>query len=656
MKTIILLSQTIRYFKGITSFAVNYQDRETFIYGDNATGKTTILDNFLWILFGKDSHDTKEFGIIPLDENNKPLEQVDNEGEITLEVDGAKIPLKRTHHQKWVARRGSKELSYDGNETIFQFNNVPVKSSEYRQKISEIVDEELFKLLTSPKYYNSLNWAKRRGILSDLAGDISEETILNSIITKENKVQVDLLIAALNANKTTDAYKKELAGKRLKLKEELEKIPIRINEANRGLPEKLDITALKKEIEGKETAIRALDEQIVSIGKANEVIQEKHHSMRDSLTTLENRRAEIIRETNLKINEAANNEMDAKIELQRDIDRIQGEVVNIQQKIDFAVKGLDADNTILATLRTNWTKVNEETITFDDSQFACPSCNREYETDDIDKKKVELTTNVMLDRAKRLTVLQNKAADLKQAIASAEKQKQEHELSLSQLSVDLNTKKEGLKNRPAIEKTDLANDLNKNEEFLGLDPQITKFKADLEKGIDTDGSGMDLVNQKEDLRPELNSLNAKLKSQDQLVTAANRVDELMREEEGLAQQIADIENIEFTVQNFIKARTEIVESRINSKFKFVTFKMFKTNINGSEEEICETLINGVPYPDANTAAKVNAGLDIINALSNHYGVSAPIFIDHRESVIELLPTNSQLINLIVEKGSPLVIK
>jgi hypothetical protein len=35
--------------------------------------------------------------------------------------------------------------------------------------------------------------------------------------------------------------------------------------------------------------------------------------------------------------------------------------------------------------------------------------------------------------------------------------------------------------------------------------------------------------------------------------------------------------------------------------------MFETQINGGEAECCEALINGVPFSDANTASKINAG-------------------------------------------------
>jgi hypothetical protein len=105
------------------------------------------------------------------------------------------------------------------------------------------------------------------------------------------------------------------------------------------------------------------------------------------------------------------------------------------------------------------------------------------------------------------------------------------------------------------------------------------------------------------------------------------------------------------MQEFTKAKIDTIEARINGMFSLVKFKMFEQQINGGESETCECTINGVPYSDLNTASKINAGLDIINALCNFYQVSAPIFIDGRESINDILRVQSQVVNLVVSKES-----
>ena len=117
--------------------------------------------------------------------------------------------------------------------------------------------------------------------------------------------------------------------------------------------------------------------------------------------------------------------------------------------------------------------------------------------------------------------------------------------------------------------------------------------------------------------------------------------------------MADLEGSEFLAEQFTKAKMDTLVKRINGRFKYVSFKMFETQINGGEVETCETLVNGVPFSDANHAGKVNAGIDIINTLCEHYNIYAPIFIDFRESVNNLIDCESQVVNLIVSTDKKL---
>lgn len=134
---------------------------------------------------------------------------------------------------------------------------------------------------------------------------------------------------------------------------------------------------------------------------------------------------------------------------------------------------------------------------------------------------------------------------------------------------------------------------------------------------------------------------------DTIASTNARIEKLQEEEKNYSQQLADAELEENRLLRYEKARMSLITDRVNGLFKYVRFKMFETNINGGEEPCCETMLNGVPYSDLNTAGRIKAGIDIINALSNHYNVYAPIFLDNRESVTEIPETESQVINLVV---------
>jgi hypothetical protein len=79
-------------------------------------------------------------------------------------------------------------------------------------------------------------------------------------------------------------------------------------------------------------------------------------------------------------------------------------------------------------------------------------------------------------------------------------------------------------------------------------------------------------------------------------------------------------------------------------------------VNEAEVECCVPMVNGVPYPDANTAGKLNAGLNIINAIVAKKEISAPIFIDGAESIRGMQSTDSQLVLLSVTDEERLTVR
>lgn len=142
------------------------------------------------------------------------------------------------------------------------------------------------------------------------------------------------------------------------------------------------------------------------------------------------------------------------------------------------------------------------------------------------------------------------------------------------------------------------------------------------------------------------SLTEKVNAQGQ------RIAELEAEEKSLAAEYEKTEQGVYLCEVFVKTKVALLTERINSKFKSVSFQLFREQTNGGVADCCEVLVPGeggamVPYSTANKAAVVNAGLEIIATLSHHYGVRLPIVVDNAESVTELLPVDSQVIRLVV---------
>lgn len=655
MKTIILKSLSIRNFKGIKELDIDFGQALTTISGDNGTGKTTVFDALTWLLFGKDSMDKEKFSIKPLDANNRPLEKVDNEVSAVLHEDGSEIILKRIHREKWVKKRGALESEFTGNETLHYYNDVPQNSSQFKTKIDAILDEGVFKLVTSPKYFNSLHWEKRREVLSIMAGEVSDAVILEQITDSENHGTVHTLAEALNADKTIEEYRREIASKKKLIKDDLDAIPTRIDEIHRNLPEAIDTTATQKEIDGLQKGIDKLDEQIADAGKGMEEQDNTLQALRDELRAKQTREQEITTETEKSLNAGAQELQNKRILLGGKIKNLTTEMESIEENIPTAEKALEEDQIWIGNLREDWTAINAEQITFNDKDFCCPYCKRAYEAEDTNTKKAEMTDNFNKDKADRLDVNIKKGKDIKEKIELTQNQIKvygeqinEKKLAISELQDQLNkTPEEGV--------VDVRARLAKNNEYFTLLGEIEELKKKISAPREAT-SITDQQQKKREIYTQIDNLKSFIGNQAAREKTIGRMNELKLSERKLAQELAGFENIEYIILEFTKARTDLIEERINGKFKYVKFKMFEQQINGGEVPSCTTLINGVPFADANTAGRINAGLDIINALSGHYGVTAPIFVDHKESVNKLLDIESQLINLVVTKDKSLTIK
>ena len=175
--------------------------------------------------------------------------------------------------------------------------------------------------------------------------------------------------------------------------------------------------------------------------------------------------------------------------------------------------------------------------------------------------------------------------------------------------------------------------------------KLNKEKEELEKlKIDQDNTKevMELENQIAEINKELARVDLAKENE-------KRIQELKDRERELAERTAETEKIEYLCDQYVITQAKLLEDKLNSKFKTVKFKLFDIQVNGGINETFETTVNGVPFNDLNNAAKINAGLDIINTLTDYFDCKAPIFIDNRESVNEILDVKSQVINLIVSK-------
>jgi chromosome segregation ATPase len=650
-----LVKLILKNFKGIKELTINFAALTT-ILGENGTGKSTIFDAFMWTLFGKDSHGRSDFEIQTLDLCNNVFHGLEHSVTLVLNIDGIEKTLKRTLKERWVKPSGKAEKELKGCTTDFEVDEIPVNQKEYQAIINGIIDENLFKMVTSPLYFPNMNWQKQREILLDIIGDISYENVIN--YNSKLKALLPLLTDGV------DNFSKRVKASIAKLKEEVKSIPARIDECNNNI-KVIDAAVLEARKKVVLASISSLDEQIADSSKVScekLKLQEELFKLTDELSEKRNKAySESVKPLNdaqNKINETRNKLQDAEFSI-RNFESKRERSCNYIETIKEELKKLKSEKqTLLNEYHFEYDKIFE----FDTTLVSCPHCGREYDKDKIQEIKADalLKFNKSKENALEKIVVKGKKAaediiEFMEKIKNSETDAEALRLKV----IELETQKSNLYAE--------LKELEKEKELLThggtikfegeeeLQTQINQIQAEMDKFKFNDNT--ELKAKKKTLQDELEEINITLGKKDVNEALKKRMEALNEEEKKLQIKIANLEDKLYLSEEFIRTKVELLEDSINKKFKgTVTFKLFENQINGGLSETCEALINGVPFSDANTASKINAGLSILNTLCEHYNVYAPVFIDNAESINQIIHTDSQLIRLVVSLNKELKVE
>ena len=640
MKTIKLLSLNLRYFKGIRSLDASFGDAVTTISGMNGTGKTTVFDAFTWLLFGKDSHGRKSFNIKTLNENGEAIERVTHEVSGILEVNGERISLRRTYSEKWTKKRGSAEEVFTGHEEERYYNEVPVSVKEWSEKIDGLCPEEKFKFLTNPLYFNEQKKEVKRAMLMDIAGDVTDEDIAAT------DTRFAELVNTLSG-KTLDEYRKELSAKKKRIKAEIDEIPARIDERKRGMVEiSFDVTGIDEELARLEAELATAQNALTNQYEAYKLADTNRQSMVKELAELQAKKMKLETAESSKAYAEYQRKIAEKRELTCSIERKKSHIREIEAK-------LQRDNEFLAKCRkqredfiAEWREIKKRTITFDADDFVCPTCKRPLDPEDMQAKQEELTKNFNLRKAADLEENTKKGQNLARTISVMEDEIKSYEATILAINAELaELEKSELLSVELVAPTPMASEI-KSEEYESLITRIAEVEKELSKPQQLPDDS-ELREKVSEIQIKIRELDANKQLSDAAEKQKNRIAELQEKMKELNTSLAELEGQEFVVEDFTHTKNAAVEDRVNELFSFVKFRMFEKQINGGELETCEATVNGVPYSDLNSAMKINAGIDIINTISRHMGISCPMFIDNSESVNQVEETDAQLIKLAV---------
>ena len=623
-----LLKLSLTNFKSIRQSSFEFDGENKIIFGDNATGKTTVFDSMCWLLFGKDSLDRSDFEIKTL-VNGEPIHKVNHEveGEFSND-DGTQFTLKRVYREKYSNPRGG-DTKLTGHTTDYFINEVPVKEKEYKAFINNMINEDVFKLITNPLYFNEqYSWQNRRKLLLEICGGIDDETVIR------NHGELRKLLSILNG-RTVEEHKKIVAAKKTAINKELDMIPVRIDEAIRNKPEvQSDKDKLKADIETFNTGINQLEEEAAVIKNGLKETEVKS-KIRNIKRTIDERRNQVLSDYD-KEKTRLRGEYEFSLKQLKAIEQERDRLVDHNYETG---KNIERENKRIEKLKEEFNAFN--TQEFDDVN--CPTCGQPYPYD----KRESLKEAFNMQKATNLEEWQK-------LIDSAENMKRSYIEQEEIVAVKI----DGLTNQVEEQQQDYERkfkayenleqpDIDEDSIYMDLQAQLFLLESELDD-TDTTNSYEAINKDIDEMKAKRTQLVDELNKHELIETIDERVKELERKQQQLANDKNELDEAMFLMDEFIKAKVDMLEQSINSHFEYARFKMFNVLVNGNIEECCETTYKGVPYRSMNNAARMNVGLDIINALTKYFKVDAPVFIDNAEAVTSFIPCHSQVIQLFVD--------
>lgn len=626
MNKIHLKSLDISYFKSIRALHIEFDSGLTSIYGDNATGKTTVYDALTWLLFGKDSSGSAKFSIKPTG-----IPGVTPTVTAILEINGEPMKLCKTLREKWSKPRGCAVAQYDGDTTEYTIDDVPRKEGEYKRMIAAIVSEDVFKLLTNVRAFaRDLPWKERRKQLAEVCGLPDDREIMAG--------QFDEL-AGLLGRRTVDEYKAALMAERKGANKALDSLPIRIDECERRVSE-LDVLDYDKAQADK----NALDAQKGALltdlsrldgGSLLTASEANCRRYEADLKTLDAENAAHRASQNVPV-------QDERPALRSKADELASTLHNLDKMADGCEKNIKAADAQLDEYRAVWRNIHAETFTGD----ICPTCGQKLPAIEAAQAKAKFEQD-KAGREARLVkdsdlVKQNQAAQKAQYAELKEKAarvRDEYEQVKAQLDAYVPPE------APVIE--DLPGYKERREEAAKLLDEARENVSRIQR--DQQAERDRIRGQIAETDRELTQVAQVLAAKAQLDETRARVDELKADQRAQAAALEEIDRKLAMCEEFSRYRCQFITDSVNSRFRLARFRLFVQQVNGGVADCCDVMVDGVPYADLNNAMQINVGLDIIQTLSEHYGLRVPLFVDNAESVTKLQEIDTQVIRLVVSE-------
>lgn len=632
-----LLKLTLENFKGHGLRVVEFSPTVTRVYGANGTGKTSLFDSFCWLLWQKDSDDRTQSGNVSFypfdpDKQGEVLHNVVVKVEAVVEIDGAQHVLCRTMQEKWTTPNGTELPRFTGNETKLYIDGLAVKANQFDAFVKENINPEMFKLTSNPWYFPTLHWKEQRRILMELVGDISNDDVLAADASLE-PLRNEL------ANRKPEDCKKLWQQQQKAAVKDLEKTVLLINENRKHLPQIENEAEVKADLEA---------QRLVLMKPLEKAMQEKADILSGTAISKKQAEAKVL-EAKLDVIRAEQREKIAAVRKPFDeqIAALEAEAKTAAETVKpYRQTVVNLDNAIreneekLKVLQDSWQAVDAEE--FND---VCPCCHRPYPPEQIADQRAAFNRS----KAERLEKIE---ADGNALFDKNEENKAQRDAAmkevqrLSKLDLEMPDKRSEIMKRRE-EAVQALPPMENRQDWFEASEDLKRINHEIEElQIDVKLKLMDAEKAIENAQKPVGDIDVRLAEIKAAEVTRALITDYTKQQQTLREQHDELALKLSLIKKFDEIKAVMTTEKVKAILPGMDFKLFNyNNTNEGYTETCELVKDGKPYANLSNGEKIAVGCELIAAISKHYGVSNPVWIDNAEATTKHLETNGQAILL-----------
>lgn len=610
----------------------------TKIVAKNGKGKSTIATAYLWCLFNCD-YELKDNPVVRREVDGKSVDDMDTSVELTLDVDGKEITMKKVQKRTY-----SKDGSSYKDDNKYFINDVPKTLKDFNAYLD--VDMNVFKMCSNVNAFLNQKPAEMREYLFSLVENVTDLDIARS------KAELAELAPLLEKYTTEELTAMNKATK-TKITKDLPILDGQIKEKERDIQIKQDINT--SDLELQKNSIKEQIADCVAKQTDNDKLLAEYDKASADILDLKFKQGDLSRkanEENIKVRRDIEDKIADKKFLVKQTEKT---IADTESRVVSSEKVIENIKGCLQVERDKWKEENERK--FDDSSFICPYCGNEYKED----KKEQLKADFAKHKADNLKAITDNGNMYKERLdkekATLESLKAElphHKESLEMLNTAIADLEKQLSELPQ------EIDVTATEEYKVLEQQIAEKEQAMHKANDVSAVKAELKAQENELRQQLSECERKI-AESNTEKDEQRLEELRAEQRIQEQNKANAEKILDLLDELDKAKNETLSDSINSHFSLVKWKLFELNKSGGYKSVCIPTVNGksILTTMSNKGNRILGRVDICNSIQKISGMSVPIILDDSESldstnqkkVAEMV--DSQLIMLIVDDSEKL---